>query len=200
MYWLEGGHDLRQLLRQPNFRPSTLTVTIRYSDWWNWECNWPLSMREDWLRKFIGSVGLRELKVEYETLSWKKDEMMKIVERNKKIKLALRNDQGYLSAENTALMEWKWVGTSKLAGRTWAHHGTQDTVEYVVVTDTWAYVDGEHGRPDGLAQDGFQARSEDLHRYGVYSEFHEGEDGSEDENEGNEEVEQQGQHDESSQH
>lgn len=109
-------------------------------------------MDEDWLRFFKGSPGLRTLKVEYETLSWKKEEMMRIIQRNKAWKLPVRREdgsfeahelEGYLSAEKTELKEWKWQGTSKLGGQTWNHHGTGDTVEYVVVMDTWKFVEGE---------------------------------------------------------
>ena len=107
MYWLEGGNELRRIFLEPQFRPSELTITIRYSDWWWWEDNAPLTMKEDWLPTFIGNPGLRTLRVEYETLSWKKAEMMRIVERNKKWKLLVgriedSNDfEGYLSAEKT---------------------------------------------------------------------------------------------------
>jgi hypothetical protein len=151
MFWLEDGPQLFYLSSVPQFRPTQLTITIRYSDWWFWEDNEPLRMNEGWLRYFEGNPGLRVLKVEYETLSWKKAEMMRIVERNKKWKLPVRREgemfqanklEGYLSAENTALEEWKWKGTSKLGGETWSHHGTGDKVEYIVVTDTWKFVEG----------------------------------------------------------
>lgn len=141
MYWLEGRLNLSYLLREPKFRPEQLTITIRYSDWWYWESDTPLRMSEDWLRKFCGSPGLRKLRVEYETLVGKKDEMMKIIERNKTWKLPVEDDEGHLSAEGTQLAEWKWNGTSKLGGKEWTHHGPGDTVEYVVVTDTWRYVE-----------------------------------------------------------
>ena len=109
-------------------------------------------MSEGWLRFFKGNPGLRELRVEYETLSWKKDEMMRIIQRNKHWKLPVRREggnlkahelEGYLSAEETQLQEWKWKGPSKLDGVTWAHHGTADEIEYVVVTDTWKFVEEE---------------------------------------------------------
>lgn len=100
-------------------------------------------MSEAWLSGFNGPTGLRELRVEYETLTWKKAEMMAIVERNKKWKLAVQGEEGHLSAEGTKLVEWKWNGPAKLGGRKWRHHGEGDTVEYVVVTDTWKY----DGRP-----------------------------------------------------
>ena len=49
--------------------------------------------------------------------------------------------EGHLSAEGTKLEEWKWKGASKLDGEEFPHHGTADKVEYVVVTDTWKFVD-----------------------------------------------------------
>ncbi|KAH7077534.1 hypothetical protein BKA63DRAFT_466730 [Paraphoma chrysanthemicola] len=153
MYWLEGGSNLRRIFKAPQFRPSELTITIRYSDWWYWESNSPLRMNEEWLRAFVGSPGLRTLRVEYETLSWKKAEMMRIVERNKKWKLPVRRDdddatdwEGFLSAEKSELQEWTWKGTSKLGGQTWSHHGKgekDEMVEYIVVTDTWRFVEGQ---------------------------------------------------------
>ncbi|KAK1986428.1 hypothetical protein LZ30DRAFT_582054 [Colletotrichum cereale] len=168
MFWLEEGHNLAFLFSQPRFRPETLTVTVRYSDWWHWEHDEPLRMREDWLRGFRGPAGLRELRVEYETLAGKRDEMMRIVERNKRWKLAVggkkrvwrdengvdgeeveeEDEGGYLSAEGTRLEEWRWTGPSRLGGREWAHHGEGDTVEYVVVTDTWRFVEGPMGEAD----------------------------------------------------
>ncbi|KAF2026154.1 hypothetical protein EK21DRAFT_116049 [Setomelanomma holmii] len=153
LYWLESGSNLRLLFSMPNFRPTELTITIRYSDWWFWENNTPLKMDEAWLRGFVGTPGLRQLRVEYETLHWKKAEMMQIIERNKKWKLLVRCEgedatieEGYLSAEKTELQEWKWTGTAKLGGQVWNHHGKGEdgeTVEYVVVTDTWKFVEGE---------------------------------------------------------
>ncbi|RAR10744.1 hypothetical protein DDE82_001135 [Stemphylium lycopersici] len=157
MYWLEDGQNTFYLFSLPQFRPTQLTITIRYSDWWNWEHNAPLSMKEGWLRFFKGNPGLRELRVEYETLSWKKDEMMRIIQRNKGWKLPVRREggdlnahelEGYLSAEGTQLEEWKWRGPSKLDGETWVHHGTADTIEYVVVTDTWKFVEGKLGEKE----------------------------------------------------
>ncbi|GKT42077.1 uncharacterized protein ColSpa_02258 [Colletotrichum spaethianum] len=156
LYWLEDGRNLQWLFAQPQFRPRTLTITVRYSDWWFWEQDEPLRMGEAWLRGFRGPTGLRELRVEYETLAGKRDEMMAIVERNKRWRLAVgergadgeEQEGGYLSAERTRLAEWRWRGTSRLGGQEWAHHGDGDTVEYVVVTDTWRFVEGAMDEED----------------------------------------------------
>lgn len=155
MYCLENGQLLNRLFRQPKFQPHTVTITIRYSDWWFWEYDHPLRMSELWLATFNGSKGLRELRVEYEQLSRKKEEMMKIVLRNKEWKLDVGaldasgvDMEGYLSADNTNLETWTWKGTSKLDGQEWAHHGDGDTIEYVVVTDTWIFIAGPMPQED----------------------------------------------------
>jgi hypothetical protein len=155
MYWLEGDENLNGIFSLLQFRPTILTITIRYSDWWFWEFNEPLRMDERWLKCFRGSPGLKELRIEYETLNWRKEEMMKIVRRNKSWKLPLRREgavpdeyDGHLSAETTALTEWNWKGPSKLDGQSWNHHGPGETVEYVVVTDTWKFVEGPMSEED----------------------------------------------------
>ncbi|KAK1657169.1 hypothetical protein BDP55DRAFT_624116 [Colletotrichum godetiae] len=156
MYWLEGGRNLATLFAQPRFAPEVLTITVRYSDWWYWESDEPLRMSEDWLRGFRGPRGLRELRVEYETLVGKREEMMGIVGRNKGWKLVVEKkeeeeeeeEEGYLSAEGTELVEWTWKGPSKLGGQEWAHHGEGETVEYVVVMDTWRFVEGRMSEED----------------------------------------------------
>ncbi|KAI8174476.1 hypothetical protein K4K51_008772 [Colletotrichum sp. SAR 10_75] len=150
MFRFENGTELHRLFHQPNFNPEKLTITIRYSDWWYWESDTPLRMKEDWLRRFSGPPGLKELKVEYETITRKRDAMMKIVERNKKWKLSVGDSEegGHLSAEGTKLVEWRWHGKSALGGTKWYHHGDGDTMEYVVVTDTWRYVPGPMSEED----------------------------------------------------
>lgn len=109
----------------------------------------PLRMDDHWLRNFKGNPGLRQLRLEYETLNWKKNEMMRIVERIKQLKPPVRSEggstgyEGYLIAEDVALAEWTWKGASELGGCTWDHHGTGDQVEFAVVTNTWKFVESK---------------------------------------------------------
>lgn len=198
MYWLESGSGVQAMFRMPNFRPTLLTITIRYSDWWWWEDDALLRMQEIWLQTFVGTPGLRELRVEYETRMPKKDEMMRIVERNKKYKLPIRREggsmddwEGYLSAEETKLKEWTWKGTSKLGGREWGHLVKSDTVEYVVVTDTWKFVE-ERVEPGDLGRkatgEEYRALSEDEDEY--YDEVSSHYSDTEEESEGHSEEEE----------
>lgn len=117
-------------------------------------------MDENWLRTFNGTPGLRELRVEYETRVGKRAEMMPIIQRNKRWKLPVRREggdvndwAGYLSAEKTELGEWKWNGTSKLGGCEWEHLKGKQEVEYVVVTDTWIFVEKQGVTPEELGRE-----------------------------------------------
>jgi hypothetical protein len=206
MYWLEGGSNLLSLFRIPQFRPTQLTITIRYSDWWNWEGDAPLTMQETWLRTFNGTPGLRVLNVEYETRVPKKSEMMRFVERNKKWKLPVRraggglNDwEGYLSAEHTRLKEWNWKGTSQLGGQEWAHLAKSDEIEYVVVTDTWAFVE-QAVTPEDLGREAtseqYQELAEGEHNdwdngYGGWDDYNEDDEDGHDEDMTEEEDEEE---------
>lgn len=96
-------------------------------------------MDDDWLKVFSGPTSLRELIIEYETIERKRDEMMQIIQSNKKWKLHMQNG-GHLSAENTKLRQWTWTGTSNVGGQRWSHHGDGDTINYVVVEDRWLFV------------------------------------------------------------
>lgn len=130
-------------------------------------------MSEEWLSRFNGPPGLKELCVEYETIAWKKAQMDAIVARNKNWKLTLQ-DGNHLSAADTKLLEWKWAGPSKLGGQSWNHHGDGDTIDYVVVVDRWVWKEGE------LPEEDKKKRSVDYEEvddeFGTPPSFHDGND------------------------
>lgn len=118
-------------------------------------------MSEAWLKYFSGPPGLRELVVEYETIGRKRAQLDAIVERNKKWKLRLQDRSGHLSAENTQVKEWKWMGRSDLDGQHWVHHGDQPTMEYVVLVDRWVFVEEEMDN---------KAKDKSITDWGLYGE------------------------------
>ena len=164
--WLERCSPLNNILCSDRFRPTFLTITIRYCDWFLWEFDINHYIRDCWLRHFNGSPGLRQLKIEYETIPRKKQFMMRTILQNKEWKLPVRREgshdledyEGYLSADATELSEWSWEGPSKLDGRTYDHHGPGETMVYVVVTDTWNFVEGLMSKKDASRKSGHRCR------------------------------------------
>ncbi|KAF8967017.1 hypothetical protein BDZ97DRAFT_1756108 [Flammula alnicola] len=64
LYWLEGTFS--EVCKIPQMRPKHIKITIRHSDWWNWETNSPLAMRKEWSDNLKAIEGWKGLK-----LSWK---------------------------------------------------------------------------------------------------------------------------------
>lgn len=141
MYELESGRTLNALMSNANFLPRKLTITVRYSDFWNWEFYRRLRMAEEWLKTFQGPPSLKELVLECETVDRpsKREELMKLVHRNKTYRLRLRDGAGHLSAAETKLAEWRWQGSGRLGGQVWPHARLNDTVDYLVVVDRWTW-------------------------------------------------------------
>jgi hypothetical protein len=79
---------LRTLPTPGDFQPRVLHVTLRHTDWWYWEDEAPLRLKDSWVAAMLNSPDLRSthvFKLELETLDYKIDQLMPIVERIKKI-------------------------------------------------------------------------------------------------------------------
>jgi hypothetical protein len=74
MYWLEGTFPIVCDL-QTMAIPKHLKITIRHSDWWDWEKNEQLGMKMDWTRNLYKLEGLEELEVELECLDRDRDQV-----------------------------------------------------------------------------------------------------------------------------
>ncbi|EEB91332.1 hypothetical protein MPER_10323 [Moniliophthora perniciosa FA553] len=58
----------------PVFTPRYIHITIRHSDWWFWECNNALKLKDDWTESLKSVKGLEELVLELETIERDKDQ------------------------------------------------------------------------------------------------------------------------------
>jgi hypothetical protein len=74
MYWLEKSFP--EICRIKEMRPKSLKITIRHTDWWNWEDNSRLRMEEGWGRMLKELKGLEELELELETMERDKDQVL----------------------------------------------------------------------------------------------------------------------------
>jgi hypothetical protein len=72
---------------QKRARPEHCTITVRYTDWWDWEENKPLELRNlpsIWRKKFKLPNSLKSLTFEFETRYGKRDELDEIVSKGTK--------------------------------------------------------------------------------------------------------------------
>ncbi|KAF2867878.1 hypothetical protein BDV95DRAFT_610317 [Massariosphaeria phaeospora] len=126
-------------------KPSTVTITLRYTDWWWWEDNAHLSTK-----RFVDMNSLRwpdsvkTVIMEMETIEVKRkelDEVIKTVCENPDTWLWRRKDGTELRVVQGQVGEWTWQGPTTFGGkRTFKHHGTGDSMGYLVKVLTWKAV------------------------------------------------------------
>ncbi|KAF9077065.1 hypothetical protein BDP27DRAFT_1313068 [Rhodocollybia butyracea] len=71
-YYLEG--EFPRICALPNMRPRSLKVTLRHGDWWNWESNNPLRLKDGWTVGLKNSKRLQEVILELETMERDKEQ------------------------------------------------------------------------------------------------------------------------------
>ena len=156
MYTIEGlnantGCLRDKFLKTPvvpgDFQPRMLHVTIRHTDWWNWESEQPLYLQDGWVRALLNSPDLRNtqtLKLELETLDYKIDQLNPILERIKSFESEEKETHlingkpaktvFVLTGEPTI---HNWEGPANIHDREYEPYAGMNTLKYHVVTLTW---------------------------------------------------------------
>lgn len=148
-FWLEQTFSGVCLI--PEMRPRKLKITIRHSDWWYWEDNRLLLLKDGWTNKMSLLRRLEEFEIELETFERDKDQMLAIAQRIRNWRINLW-DGRILSTEGCPLVHDKWTGTSVFEGNLgydrerniWVHRsgiaGPAAPLVYHTVTLKWTAV------------------------------------------------------------
>ncbi|TID20148.1 putative oxidoreductase [Venturia nashicola] len=82
MYSLEWG-ELNEAVQNASVKisPRRITITLRYTDWWNWEVNSPLRIDDQWAEKFRAPNSVQEIVLELETRNGKRPELDALISR-----------------------------------------------------------------------------------------------------------------------
>lgn len=67
-----------------------LHITLRHTDWWHWENEAPLKLKDGWIRGLLNSPDLRStetLVLELEMLDYKASQLETILEKIKHIEI-----------------------------------------------------------------------------------------------------------------
>jgi len=112
-YYLEGHFSRDCALA--DMRPRSLKITLRHGDWWFWEDNKPLHLKDGWARGFKDSRRLEEVILELETIERDKDQIYAIANRVSKETYPLPKGR-ILSTAGNPLIKREWMGPSHLPG------------------------------------------------------------------------------------
>ena len=123
-------------------------ITIRQSDWWNWELGEPPRLDERWVQSLLDAPqlgGVGEFRLELETLERNRDQLDNIVDRLRRLegkpKLA---DPCGSDRQTTSTFRikspprvWHWSRSSKLDNKDWPVFGDLTELKLHVVVLSW---------------------------------------------------------------
>ncbi|KAK3704886.1 hypothetical protein LTR37_013577 [Vermiconidia calcicola] len=140
-----------------DFQPRMFTVTIRHTDWWNWESDEPLRFEDSWFQAMLDTGDLRSthiIKLELETLDYKVDnQLMSIVKRlsemeSRTIPTHLVN--GIPTTTKFVLHGapevQRWSGPADINDTKYAPYSGTEQLNYCVVMLTWRLTFPDHPR------------------------------------------------------
>jgi hypothetical protein len=144
MYAFSSRAFLRTFIQAEGLRPHTVKVTIRYTDWWNWEGKAALHLSSlvPQLHAYYFPESVSTFIIELESAEHKKSEleaMVKQVVGDKKLWKWKRLDDECLEFdEDAGVREWEWMGTTMFHGQQFAHHPQGETMKYIVKVLTFS--------------------------------------------------------------
>jgi hypothetical protein len=123
------GHSMKTYLQRLHvgLRPKVLTITFRYTDWWNWENNSHLRM-EDWPLENEFPCTLEKLVMQFETRNGKRDELHRILNHTI-LRWRIPQCSGVVNAPNRVLTTtreqartYTWIGPDIIRDSRVAYH------------------------------------------------------------------------------
>lgn len=155
MYALQSGFNGLFRSRLDICRPKSMTLTLRYTDWWNWEFNAPIfPIQQDLffpLRDIELPSTVQKMTVEFENIELKLKELEAVINelfQRRDYWVWKRRDGKRLMVcghgiEGHGVKTWRWTGPTSFGFRNqnFSHHGNGDTMEYVVKVVTWEFFD-----------------------------------------------------------
>lgn len=129
--------------------PRSLTISIRHTDWRDWDTKADLIFDQGWLQEALDHPCrsyLKEFRLELETVKCKSAQLDKIAESLSELRGAshMRGNvlQTFESCDTLTTKSW-WQGTARINGQVWDLHAGEKTLDYYVVTLVWRPVEEE---------------------------------------------------------
>ena len=138
LYLLENGQRLQEILNLSFFYPKIITITIRHTDWWFWESDNNLHFDATWVGFCRFPNSLTELRVAFESLERKKDQIDDVVRQALEGWVFRRKDDTELSAKDCKPEIMRWSGSATWNYHRWIRDETgPNKLDYYVSTVTW---------------------------------------------------------------
>ncbi|CAD0114225.1 unnamed protein product [Aureobasidium uvarum] len=149
LYALENGQRLQDILNLRFFYPRVITITIRHTDWWFWESDNNLHFDATWVDFCRFPNSLTELRVAFESLERKKDQIDDVAKQAMEGWVFRRKDDVELSAHDCEPEIMRWSGSATWGHNRWVRDETgPNKLDYYVATVTWRPVSSNVNREE----------------------------------------------------
>ncbi|KAL2833952.1 hypothetical protein BJY01DRAFT_89726 [Aspergillus pseudoustus] len=140
LYILEPGDALQELFDIKHFAPKSVTLTLRYTDFWHWENNQRLYIAAKWVNKVRFPSSVTRFTMDFESIERRKQEVDLLVEQAVEQWRFVRKDGGILRASKGDVSVSRWSGSSMFGGKRWVRDEDPrrpGVLDYYVVSVTW---------------------------------------------------------------
>ncbi|KAJ6014311.1 hypothetical protein N7540_008902 [Penicillium herquei] len=139
LWALQGTKDCGGVFSMRNFHPKTVTITIRYTDTWEWEYNKALYMEGAWAGRIRLPASVTKFKIDFESIERRKDEVDHIAqELAEKWRFRRSDGMDMVASGEDSISFSRWTGSSTLGGHRWLRDETRPgQLDYYVGTVTW---------------------------------------------------------------
>lgn len=136
LWKLEQTDDFQEILDTEHFYPKSVTVTIRYTDWWWWENCHPLRIDGKWVNKLRLPASVTRLSMDFESIEQRKAEI-DYISSEAAAKWHFKREDGVVLTHRSSKVS-KWTGSSILGQKRWIRDEARSgELDYHVVTVTW---------------------------------------------------------------
>lgn len=119
LWALEGTRDLDGILGLKHFYPTSITITIRYTDTWMWETNEALHINGSWANRVVLPPSVTRFCIDIESIERRKDEVDWMADQMADQWKFKRGDHTTMVADKSDIAISRWTGSSVLGERRW---------------------------------------------------------------------------------
>lgn len=138
LWALEGTKDLNGILGLRHFYPTSITITIRYTDTWMWEENEALHINGSWANRMVLPPSVTRFCIDIESIERRKDEVDWLADEMADQWKFKRGDHITMVADKSAIAISRWTGSSVLGERRWIRDEVSPgQLQYYVKSVSW---------------------------------------------------------------
>lgn len=117
----------------PHFAPKRMTITIRHTDWTDWQVNRPLRICGHWVEEARLPDSVREVCLEFESTTWRQNQVDMLADKAAALWYFERKDGALLVADADDKSVMRWSGSSTWDHQRWHRHESRPLeIDYYV--------------------------------------------------------------------